>query len=77
MPPDTTKGKLKRKSSRREGDDFRFDGGHAREIEQKRNNGQISCAECRRCDLRTIFIEVSLGQSDMMMCVCLKAQDKV
>lgn len=52
MPPDTTKGKLKRKSSRREGDDFRFDGGHAREIEQKRNNGQISCAECRRLKIK-------------------------
>lgn len=52
MPPDTTKGKLKRKASRREGDDFRFDGGHAREIEQKRNNGQISCAECRRLKIK-------------------------
>lgn len=52
MPPDTTKGKLKRKSSRREGEEFRFDGGHAREIEQKRNNGQISCAECRRLKIK-------------------------
>lgn len=52
MPPDTTKAKLKRKSSRREGDDFRFDGGHAREIEQKRSNGQISCAECRRLKIK-------------------------
>ncbi|KAG1738523.1 fungal-specific transcription factor domain-containing protein [Suillus lakei] len=52
MPPDTTKGKLKRKPSRREGEDFRFDGGHAREIEQKRNNGQISCAECRRLKIK-------------------------
>ncbi|KAG1774346.1 fungal-specific transcription factor domain-containing protein [Suillus placidus] len=52
MPPDTTKGKLKRKSSRREGEDFRFDGGHTREIEQKRNNGQISCAECRRLKIK-------------------------
>lgn len=52
MPPDTTKGKLKRRSSRREVEDFRFDGGHAREIEQKRNNGQISCAECRRLKIK-------------------------
>ncbi|KAG1747737.1 fungal-specific transcription factor domain-containing protein [Suillus paluster] len=52
MPPDPTKGKLKRKSSRREGEEFRFDGGHAREIEQKRNNGQISCAECRRLKIK-------------------------
>ncbi|OAX35675.1 hypothetical protein K503DRAFT_773227 [Rhizopogon vinicolor AM-OR11-026] len=52
MPPDPTKGKLKRKSSRREGEEFRFDGGHARDIEQKRNNGQISCAECRRLKIK-------------------------
>ncbi|KAG1816513.1 uncharacterized protein BJ212DRAFT_1271447 [Suillus subaureus] len=52
MPPDTSKGKLKRKSSRREGEELRFDGGHAREIEQKRNNGQISCAECRRLKIK-------------------------
>ncbi|KAG1816497.1 fungal-specific transcription factor domain-containing protein [Suillus subaureus] len=52
MPSDTTKGKLKHKSSRREGEELRFDGSHAREIEQKRNNGQISCAECRRLKIK-------------------------
>ncbi|EGN96940.1 hypothetical protein SERLA73DRAFT_75787 [Serpula lacrymans var. lacrymans S7.3] len=52
MPPEPTKAKLKRKSSRREVEDFRFDGGHAREIEQKRINGQISCAECRRLKIK-------------------------
>ncbi|KIJ65371.1 hypothetical protein HYDPIDRAFT_110415 [Hydnomerulius pinastri MD-312] len=52
MPPEPTKGKLKRKTSRREIEEYRFDGGHAREIEQKRNNGQISCAECRRLKIK-------------------------
>ncbi|KAH7922072.1 hypothetical protein BV22DRAFT_1037878 [Leucogyrophana mollusca] len=53
MPPEPTKAKLKRKSSRREAEEsYRFDGGHAREIEQKRNNGQISCAECRRLKIK-------------------------
>ncbi|KAF9224214.1 hypothetical protein BS17DRAFT_780653 [Gyrodon lividus] len=52
MPPEPTKGKLKRKTSRKELEEYRFDGGHAREIEQKRNNGQISCAECRRLKIK-------------------------
>ncbi|KAH0836884.1 hypothetical protein J3R83DRAFT_8685 [Lanmaoa asiatica] len=52
MPPEPTKGKLKRKASRRDIEEYRFDGGHAREIEQKRNNGQISCAECRRLKIK-------------------------
>ncbi|KAI9571978.1 fungal-specific transcription factor domain-containing protein [Boletus coccyginus] len=52
MPPEPTKAKLKRKASRREVEEYRFDGGHAREIEQKRNNGQISCAECRRLKIK-------------------------
>ncbi|KAG6335793.1 hypothetical protein ID866_3289 [Astraeus odoratus] len=47
MPPVPTRSKLKHKSSRRD-EEFAFDGSHAREIEQKRNSGQISCAECRR-----------------------------
>ncbi|KAH7909940.1 fungal-specific transcription factor domain-containing protein [Hygrophoropsis aurantiaca] len=53
MPPEPTKAKSKRKSSRREAEEsYRFDGGHAREIEQKRNSGQISCAECRRLKIK-------------------------
>ena len=58
MPPEPSKGKLKRKASRREVEEYRFDGGHAREIEQKRNNGQISCAECRRCDHRACYAHI-------------------
>ncbi|KIK95062.1 hypothetical protein PAXRUDRAFT_827363 [Paxillus rubicundulus Ve08.2h10] len=52
MPPEPTKGKLRRKTSRKELDEYRFDGGHAREIEDKRNSGQISCAECRRLKIK-------------------------
>ncbi|KAL4061907.1 fungal-specific transcription factor domain-containing protein [Scleroderma citrinum] len=48
MPPVT---KSKHKVGRRD-EEFSFDGGHAREIEQKRNNGQISCAECRRLKIK-------------------------
>ncbi|KAF9232449.1 fungal-specific transcription factor domain-containing protein [Melanogaster broomeanus] len=52
MPPEPTKGKLKRRSIRKEAEEYKFDGGHSREIEQKRNNGQISCAECRRLKIK-------------------------
>ena len=48
MPPVPTKPKQKQKAGRRDVEGFGFDGGHAREVEQKRNTGQISCAECRR-----------------------------
>lgn len=56
MPPEP-KSKLKRRSSKRELEsEFKFDGGHARELELKRSRGEVSCAECRRlkikCDKR-------------------------
>ena len=38
MPPEP-KTKLKRRSSRKEADEHRFDGGHARELELKRSRG--------------------------------------
>ncbi|KAK0446109.1 fungal-specific transcription factor domain-containing protein [Armillaria borealis] len=52
MPAEKTK--LKRRASRREVDEFKFDGTHARELEQKRNrdNNQVSCAECRRLKIK-------------------------
>ncbi|KAK0236242.1 fungal-specific transcription factor domain-containing protein [Armillaria nabsnona] len=52
MPAEKTK--LKRRASRREVDEFKFDGTHARELEQKRNrdNYQVSCAECRRLKIK-------------------------
>ncbi|TDL15882.1 hypothetical protein BD410DRAFT_731988 [Rickenella mellea] len=28
------------------------EGGHVREIELKRSRGEVSCAECRRCDIK-------------------------
>ncbi|KDQ26287.1 hypothetical protein PLEOSDRAFT_1077318 [Pleurotus ostreatus PC15] len=53
MPVDpSTKSKLKRRSSRRDIDEFKFDGTHARELEMKRNRGecdkQIPCQSCQR-----------------------------
>jgi len=51
MPPEPTKA-AKRRSARREADEFTFDGGHAREIESKRSRGEISCAECRRLKIK-------------------------
>ncbi|ESK94884.1 hypothetical protein Moror_14051 [Moniliophthora roreri MCA 2997] len=52
MPPEP-KAKLKRKSSRRELEsEFKFDGGHARELEIKRSRGEVSCAECRRLKIK-------------------------
>ncbi|KAF7431245.1 hypothetical protein PC9H_006967 [Pleurotus ostreatus] len=43
MPVDpSTKSKLKRRSSRRDIDEFKFDGTHARELEMKRNRGASS-----------------------------------
>ncbi|EIW75306.1 hypothetical protein CONPUDRAFT_140195 [Coniophora puteana RWD-64-598 SS2] len=53
MPPEPTRAKAKRKATRKEEETaYRFDGGHSREIEQKRNAGQISCAECRRLKIK-------------------------
>lgn len=37
----------------RKDDEDKLDSTHAREIELKRSRGEISCAECRRCDHRT------------------------
>jgi hypothetical protein len=39
MPPEPKQAKLRRKASRKELDEFRFDGTHARELELKRNRG--------------------------------------
>ncbi|KII83074.1 hypothetical protein PLICRDRAFT_47428 [Plicaturopsis crispa FD-325 SS-3] len=53
MPVEPSQSKLKRRASRKELEDaLRFDGGHAREIELKRNRGEISCAECRRLKIK-------------------------
>ncbi|EKM50531.1 uncharacterized protein PHACADRAFT_166210 [Phanerochaete carnosa HHB-10118-sp] len=53
MPVDTSKPTLSSKSrrpSKKDLDEDRQDSTHAREIELKRSRGEISCAECRRCD---------------------------
>ncbi|TFK21657.1 hypothetical protein FA15DRAFT_672344 [Coprinopsis marcescibilis] len=52
MPPEPTKSKVKRRTSRKDLDDFRFDGTHARELELKRTRGEVSCAECRRLKIK-------------------------
>lgn len=42
MPAEPTKAKLKRRTSRKDFDEYRFDGSHARELELKRNRGAPS-----------------------------------
>jgi hypothetical protein len=41
MPAEPTRAKLKRHSSRKDIEDYHFDGGQARELEQKRSRGQL------------------------------------
>ncbi|KAI6010429.1 hypothetical protein BKA83DRAFT_4403404 [Pisolithus microcarpus] len=48
MPPVPTR----HKSGRRDLEEFGPESSYAREIEQKRNSGQISCAECRRLKIK-------------------------
>ena len=53
MPADVFKSAQdRRRVPRRDADTPKGDGNYAREIEMKRNRGEISCAECRRCDHR-------------------------
>ncbi|OSD05404.1 hypothetical protein PYCCODRAFT_1533505 [Trametes coccinea BRFM310] len=59
MPADNSKAAAaaaaarRRNNLRRDQEDTKYDSAHAREIELKRSRGEISCAECRRCDHRT------------------------
>ncbi|KAF9474117.1 hypothetical protein BDN70DRAFT_885189 [Pholiota conissans] len=52
MPAEPTKAKLKRRTSRKDLDEYRFDGTHGRDLELKRNRGEVSCAECRRLKIK-------------------------
>ncbi|GLB45253.1 putative fungal specific transcription factor [Lyophyllum shimeji] len=52
MPAEPTQAKVKRRSSRKDFDEYRFDSSHARELEQKRARGEVSCAECRRLKIK-------------------------
>ncbi|KAF8172439.1 fungal-specific transcription factor domain-containing protein [Pholiota molesta] len=52
MPAEPTKAKLKRRTSRKDLEEYRFDGSHGRELELKRNRGSVSCAECRRLKIK-------------------------
>jgi hypothetical protein len=50
MPVDLTKSHADRRRVNRDAAaGVRQDGMYSREIEMKRNRGEISCAECRRC----------------------------
>ena len=64
MPADLSKSNAPRRrrtsSVRKDPEDIKFDSSHAREIELKRSRGEISCAECRRCDHRTSLSFLSL-----------------
>ncbi|KJA16557.1 hypothetical protein HYPSUDRAFT_80028 [Hypholoma sublateritium FD-334 SS-4] len=52
MPAEPTKAKLKRRTSRKDLEEYRYDGAHGRELELKRNRGAVSCAECRRLKIK-------------------------
>ncbi|KAF8159144.1 fungal-specific transcription factor domain-containing protein [Crassisporium funariophilum] len=52
MPAEPTKAKLKRRSSRKDLEEYRYDGSHGRELELKRNREEVSCAECRRLKIK-------------------------
>lgn len=60
MPADSSKAAAaaaaarRRNNLRRDAEDIKYDSNHAREIELKRSRGEISCAECRRCDHRVL-----------------------
>lgn len=61
MPPELTNA-AKRRSSRREVEEFKFDGGHAREIESKRNRGEIRYV----CERRTLRVGSDSRSSDQL-----------
>lgn len=56
MPADHSKSNpatRNRRPVRKDVEEDKLDTSHVREIELKRSRGEISCAECRRCDHRT------------------------
>ena len=48
MPAEPTKAKLKRRTSRKDLEEYRYDGAHGRELELKRNRGAYSTRADRR-----------------------------
>ncbi|THH16401.1 hypothetical protein EW146_g4238 [Bondarzewia mesenterica] len=52
MPADLSKSAQGRRPVRRDAEGSKGDGNYAREIEMKRNRGEISCAECRRLKIK-------------------------
>lgn len=61
MPAEPTKTKLKRRSSRKDLEDYHLDGGQTRELEQKRSRGQFLSL------LASLLLLTSLGLGE----VCL------
>ncbi|KAF5380642.1 hypothetical protein D9757_007065 [Collybiopsis confluens] len=55
MPPEP-KAKLKRRSSRKEVEEYKFDGGHARELELKRSRGEV-----RRSSINGTVLTIIMG----------------
>ncbi|KAF8878384.1 fungal-specific transcription factor domain-containing protein [Gymnopilus junonius] len=48
MPAEPTKSKLKRRNSRKDLEEYRFDGNHGRELELKRNRGSLATGQGTR-----------------------------
>jgi len=62
MPVDLTKPHSDRRRLNRDATvGVRQDGMYSREIEMKRNRGEISCAECRRCVIGQTLCAVLLS----------------
>ena len=62
MPVDLSKPHSdRRKPNRDAAAGLRQDGMYSREIEMKRNRGEISCAECRRCVIGHLTTRILLA----------------
>ncbi|RDB19140.1 putative transcriptional regulatory protein C1F7.11c [Hypsizygus marmoreus] len=73
MPVEPTKAKLKRRSSRKEIDEYKFDGSHARELEQKRNRGACSkLPQCLKCGADVFLLQESCAECRRLKIKCDK-----
>lgn len=54
----------------------RQDGMHSREMEMKRNRGEISCAECRRCVIGHLYTP-ALDVSSFSFCLLFSLRLKI
>lgn len=67
MPAEPTKAKLKRRSSRKDLDEYRFDGSHGRELELKRNRGAFQLLRRRRGFLTQFYTSCFLGPGEVTL----------